>query len=182
MEEGRGREKLFQWRWTGGGTKGDKKAASRLRQRGGRFRRRRICGSSGLLVGQGRGDHGGRRSGGGGGGGGPRPPLFVPSANTKDEWGEFRGCWVPSPSRTSPEDIARYVVFGRLIGSAMRTGILLALDLPLPFWKLLCGEGLVMGGGAGRSGGGGASGTGVDLVTVNKTVGLMLQVTGLCIS
>ena len=59
LEEGRGREKLFQWRRTGGGTKGEKKAASRLRQRGGRFRGRRICGSSGLLVGQGQGDHGG---------------------------------------------------------------------------------------------------------------------------
>eukprot|EP01116_Phalansterium_solitarium_P025544 TRINITY_DN981_c0_g3_i2.p1 TRINITY_DN981_c0_g3~~TRINITY_DN981_c0_g3_i2.p1 ORF type:complete len:4579 (-),score=1632.50 TRINITY_DN981_c0_g3_i2:159-12473(-) len=66
-------------------------------------------------------------------------PLFIMCPNAQHGTGENRDKWIINPSADSPLHIAMFEFFGRLMGLAIRTGVLLILDLPAFFWKPLVG-------------------------------------------
>lgn len=67
-------------------------------------------------------------------------PLFLPTPNAIHAVGEARDKFYPNPSATSPQHLELYEFVGRLIGIAIRTRVLLALDLPSLVWKQLGGK------------------------------------------
>jgi len=66
-------------------------------------------------------------------------PLLIPCPNAQAKVGYNRDKWIPSPSCESSQHLAMYEFLGRLMGVAMRTGVLLTLDLPSFVWKPLVG-------------------------------------------
>ncbi|MDO9333735.1 MAG: hypothetical protein Q7T57_04350, partial [Dehalococcoidales bacterium] len=63
--------------------------------------------------------------------------LFILCPNAREQIGQNRNHYVPNPSATSPIELAMFEFLGKLMGVAMRSGDLLALDLPSMVWKPL---------------------------------------------
>jgi len=63
--------------------------------------------------------------------------LFVPCPNAQQIQGENRDKLVIAPSATSPTQLRMFRFLGQLMGMAIRTGVLLSLDLPSFVWKPL---------------------------------------------
>jgi hypothetical protein len=66
--------------------------------------------------------------------------LFAPTPNSQHSVGESRGSFLPHPSATSVVDLEAFEFLGRLLGIAIRTKVLLALNFPPLFWTLLTGR------------------------------------------
>lgn len=66
-------------------------------------------------------------------------PLFIPCPNAQQGLGENRDKWIIAPSADSPTHISMFEFLGQLMGLAIRTGVLLILDLPPFFWKPIVG-------------------------------------------
>ena len=69
----------------------------------------------------------------------PQLPLFILCPNGREQIGQNRDKWVPSPSATAPLHLAMYEFLGKLMGLSIRTLSLLNLDLPSIVWKALIG-------------------------------------------
>ncbi len=67
-------------------------------------------------------------------------PLFVACANKQVGIGTNREKYIPAPSSDSAAHLSMFRFFGRLLGCAVRTDILMPLDLPSFFWKPLVGQ------------------------------------------
>ena len=66
--------------------------------------------------------------------------LFVATPNQLHALGEGRDLYMPNPRATSAAAMQLFEFLGLLMGVAMRTRVLLALDLPRLFWKTLTEE------------------------------------------
>lgn len=66
-------------------------------------------------------------------------PLLVQCANQQVGVGDNRDKFVPRPCSDSPNELAMFEFLGRLMGIAVRTNILMPLDLPSFFWKQVVG-------------------------------------------
>lgn len=66
-------------------------------------------------------------------------PLLVPCPNAQTKIGNNRDKFVITPSSNSNTYLKMYRFLGKLMGMAMRTGVMLAVDLPSFFWKPLVG-------------------------------------------
>jgi E3 ubiquitin-protein ligase HERC2 len=66
--------------------------------------------------------------------------LFVPSGNRLTGMGEARECFIVNPNATSKLALSYYRFFGKLIGMAIRTRVILSFDLASIFWKKLCDQ------------------------------------------
>jgi hypothetical protein len=67
----------------------------------------------------------------------PLLPLFQPCPNAVNNVGQNQHVWVPLPRLPlTPELLRMYQFVGRLVGLALRTRNLLALNLPSVFWKM----------------------------------------------
>lgn len=66
-------------------------------------------------------------------------PLLVPCPNAQTKIGNNRDKFVVTPSSNSNTYLKMYRFIGQLMGMAMRTGVMLAIDLPSFFWKPLVG-------------------------------------------
>ena len=62
-------------------------------------------------------------------------PLFLPTPNHRSNIGNYRDCWLPRPSLTSPLHISMYTFIGMLMGGAIRSSEPLGLYLPPVVWK-----------------------------------------------
>jgi hypothetical protein len=71
-------------------------------------------------------------------------PLFTPCPNAVSGTGENRDKWVIAPSASQAQHLAMFEFLGRLMGAAIRTGVLLILDLPSFVWKQLVSQSLTM--------------------------------------
>eukprot|EP00478_Filoreta_tenera_P000066 GABV01000066.1.p1 GENE.GABV01000066.1~~GABV01000066.1.p1 ORF type:complete len:531 (+),score=242.17 GABV01000066.1:681-2273(+) len=69
-------------------------------------------------------------------------PFFIPCPNRLMQVGENRDKMLPRPGARSVVDLSGFEFLGRLMGVAIRTNVLLPLDLPSFFWKPLVGVGL----------------------------------------
>ena len=67
-------------------------------------------------------------------------PLFIPCPNAQQIEGENRDKFIINPSLQTSNDITLFEFVGKLMGLAIRTGVLLTLDLPTTFWKPLVGN------------------------------------------
>eukprot|EP01126_Amoeba_proteus_P004373 TRINITY_DN11460_c0_g1_i1.p1 TRINITY_DN11460_c0_g1~~TRINITY_DN11460_c0_g1_i1.p1 ORF type:complete len:555 (-),score=115.25 TRINITY_DN11460_c0_g1_i1:80-1744(-) len=67
-------------------------------------------------------------------------PLFVPCPNAQAKVGANRDKFVCTPSSRSSLHLKMYRFVGQLMGMAIRTGVMLTLDLPMFVWKPLVGE------------------------------------------
>ena len=70
-------------------------------------------------------------------------PLFCSCANGREAQGDNRHKFVlrsQSQAKVHPEARGMFFFLGQLMGMAIRTSILLPLDLPSMFWKKLCGQ------------------------------------------
>jgi hypothetical protein len=63
-------------------------------------------------------------------------PLFIPCPNSKAGYGSNQDKFLVNPNS---RNFKFFRFFGRLVGIAIRTGVLLTLDLPTFFWKPLIG-------------------------------------------
>jgi len=67
-------------------------------------------------------------------------PLFIPCPNRYSAVGDVgRDKFTLNPSARSPSLLRRFEFLGKLIGTAVRHGLLLGLDLPQMFWRKLVG-------------------------------------------
>ena len=71
-------------------------------------------------------------------------PLFIPSANRQVAVGDNRDKFVPIPSSSSSLHLSLYEFFGKLLGIAIRTGVLMPLDLSSFFFKPLVSQQLTV--------------------------------------
>jgi hypothetical protein len=67
-------------------------------------------------------------------------PLFVPCPNAQMKLGDNRDRCIPRSGLATPLHLDLYRFVGRLMGVAMRTGILFSLNLPAIVWRQLLGE------------------------------------------
>ena len=67
-------------------------------------------------------------------------PLLLATSNHKNDFGEHRDKWIPSPSATSPTHIKMFEFVGALIGMSIRCSQILNLNFPSLFWKSLIDE------------------------------------------
>jgi hypothetical protein len=67
-------------------------------------------------------------------------PLLIPCPNAQQIEGENRDKFIINPSLQTSNDIALFEFIGKLMGLAIRTGVLLTLDLPTTIWKPLVGS------------------------------------------
>eukprot|EP00755_Sulcionema_specki_P011007 Sspe_Gene.47993::Locus_24726_Transcript_1_1_Confidence_1.000_Length_10189::g.47993::m.47993 len=67
-------------------------------------------------------------------------PLFVPVPNSVAEVGGNRDQWVCNPSISSDSHFAMLHFVGRVMGSCLRSGNVLALNLPTLLWKVIVCE------------------------------------------
>ncbi len=65
--------------------------------------------------------------------------LFIPCPNAQQGEGENRDKWIINPAANTSSHLAMFEFLGRLMGMALRTGVLLTMDLPSIFWKPLVG-------------------------------------------
>lgn len=70
----------------------------------------------------------------------PTLDLFLPCPNKQVGVGENRDKYVLNPLATSPFHHTLYELLGRIIGTALRTNILMSLNLPSFVWRPLVGE------------------------------------------
>ena len=61
--------------------------------------------------------------------------LFIPTANQKNDTGNFREKWTVNPGASSHSELEMYKVFGGMMGYAIRTGEFFNMDLCSIFWK-----------------------------------------------
>jgi len=66
--------------------------------------------------------------------------MFILSPNGTGSVGDNRDKFVPRPDATTPLHVAMYEYLGKMMGLAIRTRELLALDLPSMVWKALIGD------------------------------------------
>jgi hypothetical protein len=66
-------------------------------------------------------------------------PLLVPCPNAQTKIGNNRDKFVVTPSSNSRTYLKMFRFLGQLMGMAMRTGVMLSIDLPSFFWKPLVG-------------------------------------------
>jgi hypothetical protein len=66
--------------------------------------------------------------------------LFLKSPNGIADMGENRNCWVPNPAATSRLQLEQFEFVGKMMGLALRTRNLFAMDLPSLVWKPLLGQ------------------------------------------
>lgn len=71
--------------------------------------------------------------------------LFMPTPNNQHRIGEDRDRFMPHPSKNSVQHLELYEFVGRLMGIAMRTRIIMALDLASLVWKQLTRTPLTLG-------------------------------------
>ena len=64
-------------------------------------------------------------------------PLFIPTANNKNAFGNNREKWTVNPSSKGPACISAYEFLGKLIGMILKSDQIIQLDLPSIFWKKL---------------------------------------------
>ena len=111
-------------------------------------------GESTLAGGDGAGGGGGEgKAGGGGAGGGgglkARLPLLVEcprnghKKNEEDKKTWFVPCHPPPLGTSLSEQLSMFRVLGVMVGCAMRSKVVLDLDMPPFFWKQLAGDGRV---------------------------------------
>eukprot|EP01062_Namystynia_karyoxenos_P013869 TRINITY_DN14980_c0_g1_i1.p1 TRINITY_DN14980_c0_g1~~TRINITY_DN14980_c0_g1_i1.p1 ORF type:complete len:2892 (+),score=968.84 TRINITY_DN14980_c0_g1_i1:1033-8676(+) len=67
-------------------------------------------------------------------------PLFIPSANARNNAGTHRDRWVLSPRAASSEQLSQLRFLGRLMAGCLRAQEPLPLYLEPALWKRLCGE------------------------------------------
>jgi HECT-domain (ubiquitin-transferase)/Concanavalin A-like lectin/glucanases superfamily/SPRY domain len=67
-------------------------------------------------------------------------PLFIPCPNQRNNVGLNREKYVVNPASTSSLHISMYEFVGVLMGTALRSGETLNLDLPALFWKQMLDE------------------------------------------
>jgi len=65
--------------------------------------------------------------------------LLIPCPNAQQGVGENRDKWILNPGANVPVHLEMFEFLGRLMGLAIRTGILIPLDMPIFFWKQLDG-------------------------------------------
>jgi len=70
--------------------------------------------------------------------------LLMPTPNNLHRIGEDRDRYMPHPSMTSVQHLELYEFMGRLMGIAMRTNIIMSLDLASLVWKQLVGSPLTL--------------------------------------
>jgi len=68
--------------------------------------------------------------------------LFMPTPNNLHRIGEDRDRYMPHPSMQSIQHIELFQFIGRMMGIAMRTNIIMSLDLATLLWKQLSGQAL----------------------------------------
>ena len=66
--------------------------------------------------------------------------LFIPCPNQREQIGDNRDMWVPSPSAVRPLDLAMFAFLGQIMGLCARSKELLSLNLPSIVWKHLVGQ------------------------------------------
>jgi hypothetical protein len=69
----------------------------------------------------------------------PQSGLFLPSPNQTAKLGENRSCMVPNPGATSRLQLEQFEFVGKMMGLALRTRNLFAVQLPSVVWKALVG-------------------------------------------
>eukprot|EP00933_Yihiella_yeosuensis_P023159 TRINITY_DN18080_c3_g1_i1.p1 TRINITY_DN18080_c3_g1~~TRINITY_DN18080_c3_g1_i1.p1 ORF type:complete len:599 (+),score=103.98 TRINITY_DN18080_c3_g1_i1:92-1798(+) len=67
-------------------------------------------------------------------------PLMAPTPNARDNCGDYRDCWIFSPSSLGPESLRMVRFLGCLLGLALRSGSLLPLKWPPHLWRPLVGD------------------------------------------
>jgi hypothetical protein len=68
-------------------------------------------------------------------------PLLVPCPNRYNVIGDVaRDKFCLNPAPAAPSLLRRYEFLGKLIGTAVRHGLKMGLDLPTLFWKRVVGE------------------------------------------
>ena len=67
-------------------------------------------------------------------------PLFVPTANNKTGFGEYREKYTINPSATQEIHLEMFEFLGALIGMSLRLSHVLPLNLNSLFWKRLSGD------------------------------------------
>lgn len=72
------------------------------------------------------------------------PPLLLRCPNGRAGTGVQRDMFLPAPSRHAEEHLSLFRLLGQLLGVALRSGVLVALDLPALFWKPFVGEPLTL--------------------------------------
>ena len=65
---------------------------------------------------------------------------MIQSSNSKNDFGEHRDKWIPSPSASSRSHISMFEFMGALIGMSIRCSQILNLNFPSVFWKKLIDE------------------------------------------
>ena len=69
-----------------------------------------------------------------------KPPLFCDSPNAAQSEGEDRHVKMLNPAWRSKEQLTQLNCLGKLLGTALRCGIEIEVNLPLLVWRRLCGE------------------------------------------
>ena len=65
--------------------------------------------------------------------------LFIPSPNQRNNFGNTREMYVPSPSCRAPHDISKFRFVGRLMAGCITINEPMNLNLPSLVWKMLVG-------------------------------------------
>jgi hypothetical protein len=66
--------------------------------------------------------------------------LFIPTANNRARVGSDRHLTTARPGAVSPAHLQSYQFIGRMMGVALRSSVLLALDWPRLCWRQLVGD------------------------------------------
>jgi hypothetical protein len=66
--------------------------------------------------------------------------ILTPSANNRSKHDLGKDKFIITPSKNTSSDLSFYKFLGVLIGTCLRTGVHLTLDLPAFFWKPLVGQ------------------------------------------
>ena len=67
-------------------------------------------------------------------------PLFIKTANNRNNHGENRDCFIPNPGSNNPTHMDLFKFFGHLLGFAIRTMSALPLHFPPLLWKKILGD------------------------------------------
>lgn len=67
-------------------------------------------------------------------------PMLLQTANTRNDHGTYRDCWVPNPNSSNPTHQSMFEFLGILLGFTIRTKSALDWHFPPFFWKQLLGE------------------------------------------
>jgi hypothetical protein len=67
-------------------------------------------------------------------------PLFVKTANNRNEHGTYRECFIPNPSATSPACESMFKLLGNILGFNIRAKAAIDWHFPPLFWKQVLGN------------------------------------------